>query len=574
MSSSDHATAQSLVEEGKEHYRLQRPLAAWASWRRALGFVPDFAPAVQALQGLERAQQLPAAARTALRFEPPGSPIRRKRWDKLFKARDLDDLSDASEAFATLAEQDPDDDAARYNLAVCLAWLGRNQDAVETFRQVVCLRAGAKFEQAVAAWTLAEVLRHGTGAEALADDRAYAWTLECDDATVDSWVASCPGLHPVAAPAGASAGPRAFTWLDRPMPPAGPKLEVGDVPRVLAQVLKFPGCLRLSSPDSAMLDHVYGEVTSALGERVRPVRRESVPLPLPLLDAALWNFRLPADIEGEDEHRLRRAAVEHYYEDVWIHEPRHALDGVSPLVAARVALGGNAIMRAQLTAVVRFREQLGERAWTANLYQGYPFDRLRRRLGLDPSDAETVDPADTSCMSEDGLDRLVLADLDDARLTEAYESAAALRIDRLSARYASELTRRNARSLGRLDTPALVAPLVREALSAGHADEALHWLDQARSFNSGRDRRTFDVWSAEIRARSGDPEGAVDLYQRLLAHDPENARLALDAAETLLDNGYVNHARPLLDRAQQIAGRQDDSALVERARSLLEAAAG
>jgi tetratricopeptide (TPR) repeat protein len=554
-----------------EHYRLQRPIAAWASWRRALGFVPDFEPALQALHGLEQAPQLPAAARTPLRFEPPGSPARRRRWDRLFKTRNLDDLADAGEAFAALSGDDLDDDAARFNLGVCLAWLGRNVEAVDALQRVVGMRAEHRFEQAVAAWTLAEVLRHGAGAEALADDLAYAWVLQCDDGAADSWLAACPGLYP-AASAGAEAGPRAFTWLDRPMPAPGTVQDLAGVPRVLAQVLKFPGALRLSSPDPVMLDEVYARVMAALGTAARPVRRESSPLPLPLLDAALWNFRLPAGTEADDECRLRRAAVEHYYEDVWIHEARRALGGRTPLAAARDARDGDVVARVQLTAVVRFREQLAERPWTAGLYQGYPFDRLRRRLGLALSEAEGVDPADVSCMAEDDLERLAPAELDDARLTEAYESAAALRVDRLSARFAAELTRRDSASLGRLDTPALIAPLVREALNHDQADEALQWLGRARGLNAGRDRRTFDVWTAEILARSGDPDGAAEVYGELLAHDPENARLALDAAETLLDHGYAAQARPLLDRAREAARRQGDPALVERAESLLATA--
>ena len=44
---------------------------------------------------------------------------------------------------------------------------------------------------------------------------------------------------------------------------------------------------------------------------------------------------------------------------------------------------GDAVARAKLTAVVRLREQLGNRPSALLLYQGYPFDRLRRRLGLE-----------------------------------------------------------------------------------------------------------------------------------------------------------------------------------------------
>lgn len=571
MSPSDHATAQSLFEEGREHFRLQRPIAAWASWRRALGFVPNFSPALQALESLEQADQLPVTARTPLRFAPPASPMRRRHWDKAFKRLDLEDLSDATQAFAALASDDPNDDDACYNHAVCLAWLGRNPEAIAALRHVVALRAEHRFEQAVSAWVLAEVLRQGVGAETLADDLAYAWTLRCDDAAIEAWLVATPGLRSVAAAPGSREGPMAYTWLDRDVPAARDDLRIEDIPRVLAQVLRFPGTLRVSSPDPIMLDRVYAQILAAFGQRIEPVGREAVPLPLPLMDAAVWNFRLPAEIAPETERRLRREVVEHYYEDAWIHEARHGLDGLTPLAVSQSAREGNATARAQLSAVVRFREQLGARPWTANLYQGYPFDRLRRRLSLKLVDPETVDPADFSCMSELELSGLSAAGLDDGRLTEAYESAAGLRIDRLSARFAAELARRGEPSLGRLDTPALIAPLVREAMNAHEADAALEWLDQARELNAGRDRRTFDVWSAEILARTGDPEGAVEQYEQVLAQDPGNAALALDAAETLLDNGYPAHALPLLDRALERARRSGDRSLAERAERLRQA---
>ena len=220
---------------------------------------------------------------------------------------------------------------------------------------------------------------------------------------------------------------------------------------------------------------------------------------------------------------------------------------------------------------MRFREQLGERPWTANLYQGYPFDRLRRRLGLEFAETSTVDPADLSCMSAQDLDRVETGQLGEASLVEAYESASALRDDRLTARFAAELARRNPPGLSRVDTPSLVATLVREAMKGNDTEAALHWLDQARGLNGGRDCRTFDVWSAEILARTGDPVASSVTFERLLAGDPANARLALNAAETLLNNGYPRHARPFLLQARDLGQQASNPEIAGRAESLLDA---
>ena len=63
------------------------------------------------------------------------------------------------------------------------------------------------------------------------------------------------------------------------------------------------------------------------------------------------------------------------------------------------------------------------------LYQGYPFDRLRRRLGLELVYPSAVDMQDLGCASGAELDLLDLATLDDSRLVEAFTSAAGLRDD-------------------------------------------------------------------------------------------------------------------------------------------------
>ena len=74
-------------------------------------------------------------------------------------------------------------------------------------------------------------------------------------------------------------------------------------------------------------------------------------------------------------------------------------------------------------------EQLGNRPSALLLYQGYPFDRLRRRLGLELDHTTTVDPNDVSCASPEELDDSTTTALDDARLVETIASAVGLRDD-------------------------------------------------------------------------------------------------------------------------------------------------
>src|SRR4051794_17223506 len=96
-SDTGRAPSHALVHQGWAHFQLQRPLAAWAAWQRALQVEPDARSAIEALERLAAATDLPAAARLVYRFQTPKDPDRRVRWDRRFQERDLERLDDAVE---------------------------------------------------------------------------------------------------------------------------------------------------------------------------------------------------------------------------------------------------------------------------------------------------------------------------------------------------------------------------------------------------------------------------------------------------------------------------------------------
>lgn len=583
-------TTLALVHEGWSHLKLQRPLAAWASWQRALREDPSDPAARKALDRLESADELPAAARAVYRFQPPprNDPERRARWDATLRDRPLDDLDAAASAFASLAAADPADTDARLNLALCLAWLGRNAEAIDELDRVVSLVAPADADRAADAWTLAEVLRFGAGAEPLADDLRFAWTLDWPggegppSGLFDSW----PNLVPVAMPTDPVTGTSQLDngsvheWLDRP--PTGPGLPPGcgtpradELPRVLASVVATPRLLRLSSPDPALFAALDDPTRCGLPRTLAGGRRENSPLPIAWGDAALGTFRFPSGLDPRERAELAREAVEHYYENLWIHRPRRAFGGRSPLEASAAVARGDADARARLAGVVRFREQLGGRLTHAAVYQGYPFDRLRRRLGLlAPDEAPALDADDLSCASAAELDQLDPDSLDDVRLADALASAAGLRDDARTARFAAALAGRDpaAWARARLDPGAIFAPLVRRSLRDGEPDQTLAWLDRARSVSTGPAARTFAVWSAEVLARTGNPTAAARIYRDLLDQPDADAALALDAGATLLDNGHPESALPFLQDARARAVSSGDGPTRAQADSLLRLA--
>ena len=485
------AEALAWVHRGWDHLRLQRPLAAWAAWQRALRIKPGDPAATQALDLLASADDLPAAARATYRFRPPRDDAARARWDARFRDRPMDDLDVAGEVFGALADADPADAPARYNQALCLAWLGENVEAIEALDRSVRLDAESFPDAAVEAWMLAEILRQGGGAEELADDLNHTlilrWTGAADPVP---WLSSFADLRPVETPADA----RTFEWLDRPMPRLDGPVTVDDLPRVRASVVAIPGVLRLSSPDRREMEAVEAEVGGVIRDQAPGADRRSAPLALAMMDAAVFQFRLPDGLDESSRHHLTRGMIERYFEGLWIHTPRHGLgttldypvDAESPAALAR-GLGARrdpADAQARLEAVIRIREQLAARPRVTALYCGYPFDRLRRRVGLEPRDPATADPADVSCMGEAELERLDLATLDVRTLAEAFESA--LMIGSATAdRFADALAGSDLADLVG-GSPSILLPVAYYFAGGRQIDRALDWLDRVISIDEDR----------------------------------------------------------------------------------------
>jgi tetratricopeptide (TPR) repeat protein len=524
------------------------------------------------------------------------------------KGNEKDDLAASAALFGRLAIDDPLDSAAWFNRALCLAWQGQNPEAISCLDRVVGIDAERAFDQAVQAWTLAGILRQGGGAEELADDLRFACTIDWDRADTAGLLTDFPEIQRTAAPSEPGRGldvqteVEVYEWLDGP---AGIRdaaavriaelkdelAEVGNglaelrnelaelrnepdaLPRVLASVYidHRRNRLRLSSPRVENLQRIEELLFPRYEIGARSVRREVTPLPLPFLDADVWTFRTPSPIDPALADDLRREAVEQYYENDWIHRRRQSLGDRSPLDAADAALRGDVIARAKLTAAVNLREQLGDRPSARELYHGYPFDRLRRRLGLELVESATVDPADLACAAPRDLDQLDPAVLDDSRLIEAVQSSAGLADDRRTVRFAGELLGRKTALPSTIDLAAAVAPLVRQAMGRQSFDSALDWIDRAKakSKSAGQTSKQLDIWRAEIHARAGRPDSARSIYLDLVTKNSAGAALALDGAETLIDNGYTDEAEPLLVVARDLAGKTGQRWIERQAQKLL-----
>ena len=156
-SASSGGSSTAMVREGWDHLRAGRPLAAWASWQRALRLEDGSPAAAQALERLEKSGDLPAAARAVYRLRTPSDAARRAAWDDRLRgtvgglahagngrgALVDADLAAMADAFGRLAAEGPADPAAWFNRALCLAWLGSNREAIAALDRAVELEAGS-----------------------------------------------------------------------------------------------------------------------------------------------------------------------------------------------------------------------------------------------------------------------------------------------------------------------------------------------------------------------------------------------------------------------------------------------
>ena len=564
-----------LVLQGWNHLEHQRPLAARGCWQQALRIQPDLKQALQAIATLEKAYDLPLAARIAYRFRHTDDPTRKARWSQVLGKADVNDLRTASRLFSELAESDPADSVARFNQALCLAWTGQNLLALAALDRTLRLDADSHPDLATEAWTIAELLRQGAGAEPLADDLRFSCTIPWEPEQTPYLLDLFPEIRRIPPPQTPAADAvvnhsiELYEWLDGPSVSAAAD-PIDTARTVLATVTIGRRTLRLSSPIQRTLEQVEERLLPRLDHASqRTIRREVTPLPIPFLDADVWSVRLSPHTDPDRGLELVRDAVERYYENEWIHRPRHGLDDLSPLAAAAKAHNGDAIARAQLTAVIRLREQLGERPTAIRLYQGYPFDRLRRRLGIDLVTPENVDAEDLTCAPPDELDRLDITTLDTHRLADAATSAAGLRDDTRTARFTAQLLELpQPRPIPNL--PTLIAACIRQSMARHNVHAALDWITRATPWATDRDATTLEIWRAEILARRGQPAAALRIYSRLIDRDPTPALLALDAAETMLDNAHLDEARSLLNNTITLAQSQNRPGMEHHARRVLE----
>ncbi|MBI1324569.1 hypothetical protein GC170_15485 [bacterium] len=581
------------VRAGWAMLASQRPHAAWATWQAVLSQNPDDPAARAAMDTLAASPELPEVARKPLRFLPPASEPARQRWDTILRAQlsstetpNSTDPATAALAFKALLESAPDDAEATWNLAVCQAWMGWNRSAVETLDRFVDIAHDKMPDRAADAWTLAELLRHGAGAEDLADSVKLSVTVPAGIIALDLSAKeiarafgtlityaskSADGSEP-----GSASGSTDFAAdiLDRPLGVADETLSA-----VTASVVSSDESARFSAPASPSAGLFFRELIDQwrfLEESHRPAKIDVTVLPIALLDAAVFRFRLPENLPESHKERLPLEGVAAYFESEWVEQPRYGLAGRTPLDASIDALPATKV---RLEGIIHFLEQLAHRPGRQALYGNYDFDRLRYRLGLtsppgkDDAKGEARHKA-LSLYDPNHVRRLKPEGLSPEDLAVAWETAFAVHDDDSALRLGAYIAETAPAALVGLSMADFVAPFLRRWLSEGpESDSGQKWLDFAMKtdaeLHAGRDMHRLLEWKAELATRRGDAPAASLAWKAACEHPsappifpyeavidmwemPEGPEAALKFAADAISDSRNEYVKALLRKAMEM----------------------
>lgn len=516
-------------------FRLNRPVAARAAMKMALRCQPASEEMRQAFEELFGAgSRLPESARKEYAFQSPPADTpaeRRAAWDRALADPDRFKLGDAARAFERLAEEDPRDAAAWYDLGLTRAWLGDNGLAVDALEHYVGLEGDES--KAAAAWALAEVLLSGYGMEDRTDRIEHSAVLQIrNPEQVFGFLQQWEGEHRIiSVQIDQEHGVISGLVLDRvtALTPDSPAAQAPGLGAYLLAVAEF---LRLWNTSRDALERVLEDVKKALGPALTEPRMEQRPAAFQDVLSEALCFPIRAADKDQAQQRVEEH-VQRYFEDVWVHRPLRSLNQVPPVDAA-----GHPALRKRLLGIVGFLQECAG----GSQVRFYDFDRLRRKLGLSgdgavPRAAAAAPGPDVEAMGAAELAALKPEGLADDVLERAYQAAVKLDARDLAGRFARTLVGRPADG-ARPDRYPWYSHLVQLALGEGDTGAALDLLregDRAdREHNQGRRHGDYELRRAQIHAKRGDADEAQQIFDRLIQEAPGELRYRGSAAEAML----------------------------------------
>ncbi len=531
---------------------LNRPVAARAALERAAHFAPTD-PELRAQFESEFGPDgpYPAAAYKKYSFRPTAKPVP--------ESAATGKLSDARKAFENLTQVTPDDPAAWFDLGLVLAWIGEQPKAVAALVKSIELETDDY--RAEEAGALAEVLRCGFGMENDSDYLGHVIVMPIREPN------AVMRLLGAFEQAGKLRGVQVdrergmmFGMIVEELPSL---LSVGTVnlARVAARVMIGQGVIRLSHPNRESVAKVADEIRT--GVQLAVEQPSETTTPLNFRDVVTEAMAQPSGARDEAalEAKLRDYAT-HYFENTWIHRPRKALSGNSPIDAM-----GSKLLRKHVFGVVKFHEdcfkaalphkRVGEELVPLNICD---FTGLRHKLGMEyvtadppkvnvpvevakPVASAPTAPApvpkqrDISAMNAAELAALDLGAMSVGDLERAMLAAVGLKAHDLAVAFAQAGLSKPF-DAATPDRYRLYATAITGAAAGGDTARAGELIDAGLSYdashNGGQRETEYKLRKAQLYVKARDAERAAAEFEALVALHPDEGKFYTTAAEEML----------------------------------------
>lgn len=536
--------------------KLQRPVAARAALDIALrnntqnDSLRQFLDQVFGEQG-----RLPLAARKQYLFETlpaTASSERAEAWKQAVGAAGSTRLTDAATAFEQLTQSGPGEAPAWYNLALSRAWLGQNAGAVEALDKYVSLETDEA--KAIAAWTLAEVLRLGHGMEENADfvETGFTFTLKNPQAFVD-WLSSLEGERRLLAPQINQEENILTALILEKLPPAlTPELAAQQAPRLAGSLTLMGPVGLLRSGFREGLLKLVDEVKQKLGSVIGESHENKGPIGFNELFAEAMVFPVGLSDQAAAGEKLR-AELGKFFEEIWLHRPLKSLGGAPPIDAI-----GHPVLKKKVLGLV---ELFGETAAAC----GIPcdFDRVKRKLGAGSPSATSPasGPVDVTALGAAELAALSIESLAADQLEQAFQSALKLDARDLAGKFAEALVALPARK-EKPDRYPWFNHLIVSAQNNRELDKALEYVDAAAKDdcenNEGRRRNDYELRRGQLHAKRGEIDQAQDVFDRLIARVPSDTKILGTATEAMLSAKQGSRAKAFAEKGLALAKQQNN----------------
>lgn len=520
--------AQAYTRIGELELSFNRPIAGRVALDRARHLSPESQELRDAFENVFGPEsRLPESARREYQFRPAAD----SRWKSAFENAATGRLTDALKAMESIAQAEPNDSAAQFNLAIVRAWLGDNARAVEALEKSIANEIDEA--KAMEAGALAEVLRLASGLEANADYVEHRATLRILNGEAAGNVINGWGQSGRLIVIDANREEGMFTGV---ILEGVPDLGAGigtPVARLQCNIFLHGDLIRLWNSNRGMLDEIVGELRSKAGNGVSEPQFDTDCAKFGDIVADIMVFPTRENADSEQVAQKMRERAREYFEENWLRRSLKSLSGSSPLDAAN-----HPNLRKRLPGLIRFLDEC--LTGVAPREEGkaptpiYDFDRLRRKLGLSTAPRAEGAAVDFDTLGAAELGGLKAETLTDDQVAQAFR--AALRLDALD--LASGFARQAAGRASIADRYAYFSHLTKQSREEGNHAEVLRWLAQGdeadRATNEGKRRDDYALARGQALARSGDVEGAYTAFKDAISRNPSALSLASAAAESML----------------------------------------